>query len=74
MATRTNISMTLSKSVKQKLDKVAQHQSLNRSQIVQEAISDYIFKYEFQQLRQQLILKARQQGIYTDEDVFKAVS
>lgn len=74
MATRTNISMTLSKSVKQKLDKVAQHQALNRSQIVQEAISDYIFKYEFQQLRQQLILKARQQGIYTDEDVFQVVS
>lgn len=74
MSARTTISMTVSRSTKQQLDKVAQQQDLNRSQVVQEAINDYIFKQEFQRLRNRSITKAREQGVFTDEDVFEIVS
>lgn len=71
---RTTISMTMPQRTKQKLDKVAKQQDLNRSQIVQVAVNDYIAKFEFQQLRSQMVMKARQQGVFTDDDVFAQVS
>ncbi len=71
---RSILTMSLPVDVRKKIDAIAKREHLPRSQVVQLALNDFLFKYEFRRLRSRMIPRAQKQGIYTDEDVFDRVS
>jgi len=71
---RQTITISIPKSIKQKLDKLTKQEQVNRSDIVREALREYLAKQEFRRLRKILVPEAEKRGIYTDEDVFNQVS
>jgi len=71
---RESVSISLPHELRKKLDKISKDESINRSDIVREALQRYFFQHELAIIRRVMIPKARAQGIYTDEDVFRIVS
>ena len=71
---RETITISIPKSVKQKLDGMTKREHLNRSDIIREALRQYFIRQEFRRLRQLMVPEAEKKGIYTDEDVFHRVS
>lgn len=60
--------------IKRRLDSLAQKTHLRKSDIVASALDRYLAVKEFGAIRQELIPEAQKRGLYTDEDVFKAIS
>lgn len=71
---RETITISIPKSIKQRLDGIIKKEHLNRSDIVREALRQYFARQEFYRLRQLMVPEAENRGIYTDEDVFRSVS
>lgn len=71
---REAVTISLSKELKERLDKLADSEKVNRSEIVKEALRRYLAVNEFQRIRKQMIPKAEAMGIFSDEDVYKIVS
>ncbi|CAN5856375.1 hypothetical protein BH24DEI2_BH24DEI2_17810 [soil metagenome] len=71
---RESISISLPKNLKAELDRLTQSEDVSRSDVVREALREYLFVHGFRSLRQKLTPYAAAQGIYTDEDVFNEVS
>ncbi len=67
---RASISISLPESMAKEIDKIVKQTSLTRSEIVKAALDEYLFKFRFRKLRERLVIKAREKGIYIDEDVF----
>ena len=71
---RSVITVSVPRLLKKQIDLIATQTSVNRSQIIQQAIDDYLTKYQFLQLRKRAVRRAQAQGLYTDEDIFQKVS
>lgn len=71
---RESISISLPEDLKAELDQLTEAEGLSRSDLVREALRDYLFVRRFRRLREELMPYAEAQGIYTDEDVFNVVS
>lgn len=71
---RETVTISIPKSLRQKLDMLTKKEHLNRSDIIREALRQYFARQEFRRLRDLMIPEAEQKGIYTDEDVFRRVS
>jgi metal-responsive CopG/Arc/MetJ family transcriptional regulator len=71
---RESISISLPEELKDELDRVTESEGISRSDLVREAVREYLFARRFRALRQELMPYAEAQGVYTDEDVFRAVS
>ncbi len=71
---RETIAISVSKSIKQKLDWMIEKEQINQGDIIREALRQYFARQEFRRIRQFMIPEAEQRGIYTDEDVFRRVS
>lgn len=71
---REAVTISLSKELKERLDKLADSEKVSRSDIVKEALKRYLAVNEFQRIRKQMIPKAEAMGIFSDEDVYKIVS
>lgn len=71
---RESISISLPDDLKKELDSYTETQGVSRSDMVREALRDYLFAQKFRALRRELIPYAQAQGIYTDEEVFREVS
>jgi metal-responsive CopG/Arc/MetJ family transcriptional regulator len=74
MNVRESISISLPEELKTELDRVTAVDGTSRSDIVREALREYLFARRFRALRQDLMPYAAAQGIYTDDDVFRALS
>ena len=68
------ITITLPEETKLVLDDVRRKEGLSLSELVSEAIKEYLFFRRFRLLRERVIPKAQAQGIYTDQDVFERAS
>jgi metal-responsive CopG/Arc/MetJ family transcriptional regulator len=68
---RASISISLPEELAKEIDKIVKQTSLTRSELVRAALDEYLFKFRFRKLRERLVIKAREKGIYTDEDVFE---
>ena len=68
------ITITLSEQTKTVLDDVQRQEGISLSELIGEAIQEYLFFRRFRLLRERLVAKAEAQGIYTDQDVFERVS
>ena len=71
---RETITISLPGSLRERLDRLVEVQQMNRSDLVREALRQYLQREEFRRLRRSMIPAAEAQGVYTDEDVFERVS
>ncbi len=71
---RENISVSLPKDLKTELDQFTQVAGMSRSDLIREAVREYLFAHQLRSLRQRLTPYAEAQGVYTDEDVFNEIS
>lgn len=71
---RESISISLPEDLKTELDQMTEAEGMSRSDLVREALRDYLFIRRFRALRQEILPYAEAQGLFTDEDVFDAVS
>jgi metal-responsive CopG/Arc/MetJ family transcriptional regulator len=71
---RETITISLPKSLRQKLDGLVKKEHLNRSDIIREALRQYFARQEFRRLRDIMVPEGERRGLYTDEDVFRKVS
>ena len=71
---RESISVSLPEDLKAELDQFIQVEGISRSDLIREAVREYLFAYRLRSLRQRLTPYAEAQDIYTDEDVFDEVS
>jgi len=71
---RETISVSLPEEIKTALDSLSEAENRSRSEVVREALRDYIFVRRFRRLRGRMIPLAEEKGIFTDEDVFERVS
>ena len=70
---RESISISLPEDLKAELDEAVSVEGVSRSDVVREAVREYLFIRRFLALRQELIPYAEAAGVFTDEDVFRAV-
>jgi len=71
---RQTVAISLPSDLADEIDALAQREGASRSEIVRNALRRYLAVREFHRLRQATIPFAEAQGIYTDEDVFRATS
>lgn len=71
---RENISISLPENVTVQLAQVIEQDGVSRSEVVREALKEYLWRRELRGLRAQAVPRAQADGIYTDEDVFRVVS
>ena len=71
---RSVLSISLPKKVASALEEYAQKTGRNKSDIVKESISLYLWEARFRNIRRRLSSKAKKAGIVTEDDVFKAIS
>jgi predicted transcriptional regulator len=71
---RTVLSVSLSEKISSELEKYAKSTGRSKSDIAKESISLYLWESRFQTLQRRISHKAKQSGIVSEEDVFKAVS
>lgn len=71
---RENISVSLPKPVNVQLARIVSEEGVSRSEVIRQALQEYLWRRELRSLRARAIPRAQAQGVHTDEDVFKAVS
>ena len=68
------ITITLPEETKLALDDVTRKEGVSPSQLIGEAVKEYLFFRQFRLLRERMIPKAKELGIGTDQDVFDRIS
>ena len=71
---RSTLTISIPEEVRRQLDRVSKTEGVSRSDIVRESIRDYLFIRQFRTLRKNMVSKASQRGVHTDQDVFDRVS
>jgi len=71
---RSVLSVSLPENLSSELDDYAKKTGRNKSDIVKESISLYLWEARFRKVRKSLSLRARKAGFITEDDVFRAIS
>lgn len=71
---KENVTVSLPEKISSDLKRIAKEEGLPKSQIVRNALQDYIFIKKFRALRRKMVARAQAQGVFTDEDVFERIS
>ena len=71
---RTVLSISLPGKISSELDSFAKATGRNKSDIVKESISLYLWETKYKSVRKALGSKAKKAGFVTDDDIFKAIS
>lgn len=71
---RQNLSISLAEPLAHQLESACRMDGLTRSEVVQRALRDWLFRRELATTRAALVPYAEAAGFVTDEDVFQAVS
>jgi metal-responsive CopG/Arc/MetJ family transcriptional regulator len=56
------------------LDEATRQEGISSNELVGKALKQYLLLRQYRLLRDRLVPKAQEQGIYTDQDVFHRVS
>lgn len=70
---RSVLSISLPESLAAQLTQLAREMGRNKSDIVKESISQFLWEARFNKTRKSLAPKAKKQGIVSEDDLFKAV-
>jgi len=71
---RTVLSVSLPKNISEELDRFAKSTGRNKSDIVKESLSLFMWEMKLKTVQKKLGPKAKKQGIVSEEDVFRAIS
>ena len=71
---RAAVTVSLPPDLLKKVDRLAKKKGIGRSDFIREAINRYIWQMKFEGLRENMRIRARKKGIFTEEDVFKEIS
>jgi len=71
---RETVTISVPAAIRKQLTKAAKADGVTQSEFVRKALKTDLFRRSLRAARAELLLKARAKGIYTDDDVFKAVS
>jgi len=71
---RTVLSVSLPKNMSKELDRVARSTGRNKSDIVKESLSLFLWEMKLKSVQKKLGPKAKKLGIVSEEDVFRAIS
>ncbi len=71
---RATLTISLPPVLRRDVARAAKTQRVSESEFVRRAVQKQLWADAFEETRRRLVPKARAQGIYTDEDVFKIVS
>ena len=71
---RTVLSVSLPDRMAAELDALAKATGRNKSDIVKESLSIFLWETRFKQVKGRLVKKAKAAGVVTEEDAFKVVS
>jgi predicted transcriptional regulator len=71
---RTVLSVSLPENISEELDKFAKSTGRNKSDIMKESLSLFLWEMKLKTVQKKLGPKAKKLGIVSEEDVFKAIS
>lgn len=71
---RDTITVSLPSEVRTEVDAFAEQHGLARSDVVRDALKEYLFFRRSRELRQRMMAEAQAQGLFTDEDIFERIS
>lgn len=71
---RTVLSVSLPENMAEELDRFARNTGRNKSDIVKESLSMFLWEMKLKAAQKKLGPKAKKLGIVSEEDVFKAIS
>jgi metal-responsive CopG/Arc/MetJ family transcriptional regulator len=71
---RETVTISVPAAIRKQLTKAAKADGVTQSEFVRKALKTELFRRSLRAARAELLVKARAKGIYTDDDVFKAVS
>jgi len=71
---RAVLSISLPEELAKELNEFAREMGRNKSDIVKESISLFLWEARFNKTRRTLAPKAKKQGIITEDDLFRTVS
>ncbi|GLI52372.1 ribbon-helix-helix domain-containing protein [Thermodesulfovibrio yellowstonii] len=71
---RSVISVSLSREILKELNEFAKKTGRNKSDIVKESLSLFLWEMKLRDLQKRMGSKAKKLGIVTEEDVFKKIS
>lgn len=71
---RTVLSVSLPENISEDLEKFAKNSGRNKSDIVKESLSLFLWEMKLRNTQKKLASKAKQLGIVSEDDVFKTIS
>lgn len=71
---RTVLSISLPKEISKELNGFARKTGRNKSDIVKEALSLFLWEMKLKEVQKRLGARAKRAGIVTEEDVFREIS
>ena len=71
---RSVVSIRLPDKMASELDAYARNTGRNKSDIIRESLSLYLWETKFSGLKRQLAARAKKEGLVTEDDVFKEIS
>jgi metal-responsive CopG/Arc/MetJ family transcriptional regulator len=71
---RTVLSVSLPENMSKELDRFARNTGRNKSDIVKESLSMFLWEMKLKTVQKKLSPKAKKLGIVGEEDVFKTIS
>ena len=71
---KNTITLRLPEKIQKELDILAKAEGVSKSEIVRNAIAQYLAIKRFQHLRRKVLPFAEAEGLLTDEDIFKVIS
>jgi metal-responsive CopG/Arc/MetJ family transcriptional regulator len=71
---RDTITVSLPSEVRTEVDTFAEQHGLARSDVVRDALQEYLFIRRSRELRERMMAAAQAQGLFTDEDIFERIS
>jgi Arc/MetJ-type ribon-helix-helix transcriptional regulator len=71
---RTVLSVSLPKQMSEELDRMAKASGRNKSDIVKESLSLFLWDMKLRMVQKRLGSQAKKLGMVSEEDIFKAIS
>jgi metal-responsive CopG/Arc/MetJ family transcriptional regulator len=71
---RDTLTISLPAQLRKQVARASRRRQLTQSEFIRRALQDKLWEDAIEESRRQLVPRARAQGLYTDEDVFRVIS
>ena len=71
---RAVISVSFPENMAKELDRIARESGRTKSDLIKEALREFLWEERFSRLRKSLTRRSKAKGLVTDDDVFRAIS